>query len=118
MSVSELKTKQTEHDAAFEAWRAHKYPDAKTWTVAGAQSIASKIASEEHARLIAAAPEMLEALLAVAETIRESFRDVSRNGEHDTQWCCPLCGASLEHDDGCAALDVERAIAKATGGAS
>ena len=43
-------------------WRAVKYPDVKTWSVVGAESIASKIKSERDATLLAAAPALLEAL--------------------------------------------------------
>ena len=43
-------------------WIAWKYPDVKSWTVASKESVASKIKTEQDARLIAAAPEMLEAL--------------------------------------------------------
>lgn len=43
-------------------WYALKYPDVKTYTVAAKESVASKIKTIEDAHLIAAAPEMLEAL--------------------------------------------------------
>lgn len=47
-------------------WNAFKYPDVKSWTVAAKESIASKIKTEQDANLIAAAPEMLEALEKIA----------------------------------------------------
>lgn len=43
-------------------WSYFKYPDTKTFTVAATGSIASKIRSEDDARLIAAAPELLVVL--------------------------------------------------------
>lgn len=43
-------------------WKAWKYPDTKTWTVAASKSVASKIEKKEDAQLIAAAPELLYAL--------------------------------------------------------
>lgn len=52
-----MKTKHTPGP-----WNAYKYPDTKTWTVAAKASVASKIKDEADAKLIAAAPEMLEAL--------------------------------------------------------
>lgn len=47
------------------SWNAYKYPDVKTWTVAGSESVASKIKNASDAHLIAAAPEMLTALESV-----------------------------------------------------
>jgi len=41
-------------------WSALKYPDTRTWTVASRESIASKIKTEFDARLIAAAPDLLD----------------------------------------------------------
>lgn len=49
-------------------WIAVKYPDVKTWTVGSAKgSIASRVDSEDAARLIAAAPELLESLKEAVE---------------------------------------------------
>lgn len=43
-------------------WYAVKYPDAKTWTVAAKESVASKIKTADDAALIASAPELKDAL--------------------------------------------------------
>lgn len=43
-------------------WNALKYPDVKSWTVAAGKSVASKIETEANARLIAAAPLLLDTL--------------------------------------------------------
>lgn len=60
----------TQHKHTPGPWNAHKYPDVKTWSVASDKSIASKIECEANATLIAAAPELLEALeaLVLADT--------------------------------------------------
>lgn len=49
-------------------WRVQKFSDTKSWTLYGSGSVASigNIKHEANARLIAAAPTMLEALKVVA----------------------------------------------------
>lgn len=76
-------------------WCALKYPDVKSWTVAAQGSVASKIKTEQDARLIAAAPEMLEAL----EQIKGLLPDIEGEG--------PL--GTIENI-------IDHAIAKAEGG--
>src|SRR5262245_6312437 len=49
----------------------------------------------------AAGPDMYIALKAVIEAAGESFRDVWRNGDHDTQHFCALCGEQVGHDETC-----------------
>lgn len=54
-------------------WSAIKYPDVKSWTVAAKESVASKIKSEVDARLIAASPDLLQALEIAREQLRQAW---------------------------------------------
>lgn len=72
--------------------------------------------SAADARLIAAAPEMLEALQGVLDQIGDCFRDVWRNNDHDTEHYCPICNElNGHHDDSCSIPSVIAAIKKARG---
>ncbi len=72
--------------------------------------------AKANAQLIAAAPDLLDALEGVLEQVSETFRDVWRNGDHDTEHYCPLCSArNGRHDDWCSVPAVINAITKAKG---
>ena len=69
-----------------------------------------------NAKLIAAAPEMLEALQGVLDQIGDCYRDVWRNNDHDTEHYCPICNElNGHHDDSCSIPSVIAAIKKARG---
>lgn len=71
-----------------------------------------------NARLIAAAPEMLDALGGVLDFVNEfSYEDVLRNGNHDTRHFCPMCNRTTGHEEECPIPAVQAAYKKARGGA-
>lgn len=71
--------------------------------------------AEADARLIAAAPEMLDALEAVLESVTGCFRDVWRGGGHDTEHYCPMCNCTTGHEEDCPMPKVIEAIKTARG---
>mgnify|MGYP003439881632 FL=1 len=59
--------------------------------------------------------EMLDALLAVADFASETYKDVWRNGDHDTEHYCPMCRETTGHTEECPMPLVLNAIKKARG---
>ncbi len=58
--------------------------------------------SAADARLIAAAPEMLDAIGAVLDFINDfCYEDIWRNNDHDTRHFCPMCNCTTGHEDEC-----------------
>jgi len=83
---------------------------------APAPDTASKQERLEIAQLIAAAPEMFEALGAIIDFVNDHcYEDIWRNGGHDTQHYCPFCSETSGHGEGCPMPVVLQAIQKAKG---
>lgn len=81
----------------------------------GIWRLVAECKTPDDASLVAAAPEMFDALEAVMELVNDCYLDVWRNGDHDTQHYCPMCGSHSEHNDGCPIPLVKIVIAKAKG---
>lgn len=68
-----------------------------------------------NAKVIAAAPKMLDALEAVLDMAGDCFRDVWRGGGHDTEHFCPMCNCTTGHEEDCPMPKVIEAIKTARG---
>lgn len=79
-------------------WHAVKYPDVKTWTVTARESVASKIKTEADARLIAAAPGLLE-------VCKQTLMFARRQGN-----CICSRDHGTGHDEDCPVPALEAAI--------
>lgn len=80
-------------------------------TGSGVHQITDEIAQNNN-RLICAAPEMYDALEAIVAAVDDTYRDVWRNGDHDTQHYCPMCNETRGHGQDCPIPLVKNALKK------
>lgn len=100
-------------NVSCDKWRITVVDNAHT----GIWRMVAECKTQEDAQLVAAAPEMFEALGAVIESVDECFRDIWRGGGHDTQHFCPMCNCTTGHEEDCPIPAVQAAYNKARGGA-
>lgn len=83
----------------------------------GIWRLVAECRNADDATLIAAAPEMFEALGAILDFVNDHcYEDIWRNGDHDTRHFCPMCNCTTGHEQECPIPSVQAAVKKARGG--
>lgn len=89
---------------------------ATAWTVTREGNDSPALPAIANARLMSAAPDLLEACKQIVAADADSIEDCGTPDNHTTRHVCMVCGASYGCDDTCPMNLLRAAIALAQGG--